>query len=171
LGAENSGGILGGDNDFYRVSGDFQYYYPLFWKFVGYGRVLLGLVDGYSGEEVPLWERFYVGGVRTIRGFEYGEAGPEDETEEIIGAEKEVVANIELLFPVSEEMGIRGAIFFDFGKGFDRFEDMSPLRTSAGFGIRWLTPLGPLKMDYGFNLSPEDDEEGSRFHFFIGGTF
>jgi outer membrane protein insertion porin family len=171
LGAENSGGILGGDNDFYRVSGDFQYYYPLFWKFVGYGRVLLGLVDGYSGEEVPLWERFYVGGVRTIRGFEYGEAGPEDETEEIIGAEKEVVANIELLFPLSEEMGIRGAIFFDFGKGFDRFEDMSPLRTSAGFGIRWLTPLGPLKMDYGFNLSPEDDEEGSRFHFFIGGTF
>ena len=168
---ENSGGILGGDNDFYRVTADVQYYYPLFWKIVGHGRILLGVVKGYSGQEVPIWERFYVGGIRTIRGFEYGEAGPEDETGEVIGSEKEVAGTIEVFFPVKEEMGIRGVLFFDVGKGFDKYDDFSPLRTSVGLGLRWLTPLGPMRIDYGFNLSPEDDEDGSRFHFFIGGTF
>ena len=168
---ENSGGPLGGDNDFYRVTGDVQYYYPLFWKVVGRGRAALGTISAYSGQDVPIWERFYVGGVRTIRGFEYGEAGPEDETGEVIGAKREAVGSLEILFPLKEEMGVRGVLFFDVGKGFDEFDDFFPLRTSAGFGLRWLTPLGPLSMDYGFNLSPQDDEDGSRFHFFIGGRF
>jgi outer membrane protein insertion porin family len=168
---ENSGGPLGGDNDFYRVTGEAQYYHPLFWKVVGRGRVVLGTVAAYSGQEVPIWERFYVGGVRTIRGFKYGEAGPEDENGEVIGSESEVAGSLEVLFPVKEEMGVRGVLFFDVGKGFDEFGDLFPLRTSAGFGLRWLTPLGPLSMDYGFNLSPQDDEDGSRFHFFIGGRF
>ncbi len=169
---ENSGGLLGGDNDFYRLVGEFQYYYPLIWKLVGHGRVLLGLVEGYDDtDEVPLWERFYVGGVRTIRGFEYGEAGPEDETGEVIGSDKEVAVNFELLFPVKEEMGIRGVVFFDVGKGFDEFDDLFPLRTSAGIGLRWLTPLAPMRIDYGFNLNPEDDEDDARLHFFLGGTF
>jgi outer membrane protein insertion porin family len=83
----------------------------------------------------------------------------------------EAAGSIELLFPLKEEMGMRGVLFFDVGKGFDEFEDMFPLRTSAGFGLRWLSPLGPLRMDYGFNLSPQDDEASGRFHFFIGGTF
>ncbi|NIQ38615.1 MAG: outer membrane protein assembly factor BamA [Proteobacteria bacterium] len=169
--AENSGGILGGDNDFYRLVGDFGYYYPLFWKLVGHGRILLGLVEAYSGQEVPIWERFYVGGIRTIRGFEYGEAGPEDEVGEVIGSEKEATGTIEILFPVKEDIGVRGVVFFDVGKGFDDFDDFSPLRTSVGVGLRWLTPLAPLRVDYGFNLNPEDDEESSRFHFFLGGTF
>jgi outer membrane protein insertion porin family len=171
LNLENSGGILGGDNDFYRITGDAEYYHPLFWKLVGRGKVLLGMIDAYSGQEVPIWERFYVGGVRTIRGFKYGEAGPEDENQEVIGSENEAVASFEILFPLKEAMGVRGVLFFDVGKGFDEFEDLFPLRTGAGFGIRWLTPLGPLSMDYGFNLNPEDDEDESRFHFFIGGTF
>jgi outer membrane protein insertion porin family len=169
--AENSGGILGGDNDFYRLIGDVQYYYPLFWKLVGHGRILLGLVDAYSGQDVPIWERFYVGGIRTIRGFEYGEAGPEDEVGEVIGSEKEATGTIEILFPVKEEIGVRGVVFFDVGKGFDKFDDLAPLRTSVGVGLRWLTPLAPLRVDYGINLNPEDDEENTRFHFFLGGTF
>jgi len=168
---ENSGGIFGGDTDFYRVTGEFQYYHPLYWKIVGRVRLLLGLVEGYGGQEVPIWERYYVGGIRTIRGFEYGEAGPEDETGEIIGSKLETVANLEVLFPLREDMGIRGVFFFDIGKGFDEVEDMFPLRTSAGFGIRWLSPLGPLRLDYGYNLSPEDDEDDARFHFFVGGEF
>ncbi len=171
FGVENSGGPLGGDNDFYRLTGSFQYYYPLFWKLVGHGRVVLGWIDGYGGDEVPIWERFYVGGIRTIRGFEYGEAGPEDETGEVIGAEREAAANIEVLFPLKEELGVRGVVFFDVGKGFDEFDDLFPIRTSVGIGLRWLTPLAPLRVDYGINLNPEDDEPSTRFHFFLGGAF
>ncbi len=169
---ENSGGILGGDNDFYRSVGDFQYYHPIFWKLVGHGRLLLGWIDAYDDTaEVPIWERFYVGGIRTIRGFEYGEAGPEDETGEVIGSEKEAAASFELLFPIKEDMGIRGVLFFDVAKGFDDFDDLFPLRTSAGVGLRWLTPLAPMSIDYGINLNPEDDEDSGRLHFFLGGTF
>jgi len=172
--AENSGGPLGGDNDFYRLSGEFRYYHPLYWKLVAHGRLLLGVIQDYGGDDTPLWERFYVGGIQTIRGFEYGEAGPEDETGEVIGSDYQAALNLEILFPLSKEMGLRGLVFFDVGKGFNSFSGefpMFPLRTSVGFGIRWLTPMGPLKMDYGFNLSPEDDESSSRFHFFVGGTF
>ena len=170
----NSGGPLGGDNRFYRVVGEFQYYHPLFWKLVGHGRLLLGLIEGYGGDEVPIYERFYVGGIMTIRGFEYGEAGPRDITGEVIGGTRELAANLEVLFPISEAMGLRGVVFFDFGKGFDTIDGvfpLLPLRYSAGFGIRWLTPLGPLRMDYGINLNPQDDEPSTKVHFFIGGTF
>lgn len=169
--ADNSGGPLGGDNNFYRFAGDFQYYVPLLWEFVGHGRLLLGTIQGYGGDEVPIWERFYVGGVRTIRGFDYGEASPEDENGEIIGAKNEAVVNFELLFPLSKEMGLRGVAFLDVGKGFDSTADLFPLRAGAGVGIRWLTPLGPFRMDYGFNLGPQDDEIRGRLHFFIGAPF
>jgi outer membrane protein insertion porin family len=169
LGAENSGGPLGGDIDFYRFTGQFQYYQPVFWEIVGHVRFLLGVIDSYGGQDVPIYERFYVGGIRTIRGFDYGEAGPEDENEEVIGAENEAVANFEILFPLSKEMGLRGVVFLDVGKGFDRFDDLLPLRAGAGVGIRWLTPLGPFRIDYGWNLDPRDNEVTGRLHFFIGG--
>jgi outer membrane protein insertion porin family len=169
---DNSGGILGGDNDFYRLTGDFQYYYPLIWKFVGKARLLLGLIEPYGeNDDVPIWERFYVGGIRTIRGFDYGEAGPEDETGEVIGSEKQTVGSLEILFPVKMDMGVRGLVFFDVGKGFDDADDFLPLRTSAGIGLRWLTPMGPMRMDYGWNLNPKDNEVSGKFHFFVGGSF
>ncbi len=174
LNADYSGGILGGDTDFYRVTGSFEYYYPLYWKLVGHGRALLGAIEGFSGQETPIWERFYVGGSRTLRGFQYGEAGPEDITGEVIGADRELVLNLEVLFPVKEDMGVRGLVFFDVGKGFNTLDDefpLFPLRTSVGAGLRWLTPIAPLSLDYGINLSPEDDESSTRFHFLLGTIF
>ncbi|MBW2120969.1 MAG: outer membrane protein assembly factor BamA [Deltaproteobacteria bacterium] len=170
----NSGGFLGGNTNFYRTVGEFQQYYPLLWKFIAHGRILLGLINGYGGDDVPIWERFFVGGIRTIRGFDYGEAGPKDESGEVIGSTREIATNLELLFPLSKEMGLRGVVFFDVGKGFDSIDGdfpLLPLRTSAGFGIRWLTPMGPMTVDYGINLSPEPGERRTKVHFFLGGTF
>lgn len=166
---ENAGGILGGDNTFYRFGGDTSWYFPLPLKTVLHLRGRAGIVQGYDGKEVPIYERFYVGGINTIRGFEYGEAGPEDEAGEVIGAEKMVVFNSEFIFPLSTEIGLRGAVFYDGGLGWDKkFDDW---RHSVGFGIRWLSPIGPIRIDWGYNLDPQDDEKSSVWDFTFGAQF
>jgi len=120
-------------------------------------------------ERLPIYERFYVGGISTVRGFEYGMAGPKDEANEAIGAKKMVVFNAEVIFPLAREIGLRGAVFFDVGKGFDKWSNMFPLRLGAGPGIRWFSPFGPIHIDIGFNLNSKKGEKSYVLDF-TGGT-
>jgi outer membrane protein insertion porin family len=168
---ENAGGILGGDNTFYKFFGDTRWYFPLPLNTVLHLRGRAGIVEGYDGKDVPIYERFYVGGINTIRGFEYGEAGPEDEFGEVIGGEKMVVFNSELIFPLSTEIGLRGAVFYDAGKGFDEYREFGKFRHSVGLGIRWLSPIGPIRVDWGYNLDPQDDEKRAVWDFTVGTQF
>jgi outer membrane protein insertion porin family len=128
-----------------------------------------GFVEGYDGKEVPIYERFYIGGINTIRGFEYGEAGPEDVFGQVIGAERWVIFNSELIFSLSRELGLRAAVFYDGGAGWNvKFDKW---RHSVGVGIRWLSPAGPIRIDWGYNLNPQDDEKSSVWDFTIGTQF
>ncbi len=69
-------------------------------------------------------------------------------------------------------MGLKGVVFYDAGKAFNDNENLSfDLRHSVGFGIRWKSPMGPLRIEWGFNLSPEDDEEDNVWDFSIGSFF
>jgi outer membrane protein insertion porin family len=169
LSLENAGGILGGDNTFYKVSGDTNWYFPLPWNTVFHLRGRAGFVEGYDDKDVPIYERFYVGGINTIRGFEYGEAGPKDETGEVIGGEKMVVFNSEFIFPLSRAIGLRGAIFYDGGAGWD--EGFKKWRHAVGAGIRWFSPIGPIRIDWGYNLDPQDDEKLGVWDFTAGTQF
>ena len=167
-----AGGPLGFDNDFYKVILEGHKFYPFKWEsaFHLWGR--LGYADGYSGQDLPLYERFYVGGLKTVRGFDFGEAGPEDENGDVIGGTKELILSAEWVFPLIKNMGLRGVVFYDAGKAFDDDENLSfDLRQSVGFGIRWKSPMGPLRVEWGFNLSPEDDEKDSVWDFSIGTFF
>jgi outer membrane protein insertion porin family len=123
----------------------------------------------YNKERLPIYEKFFVGGITTVRGFEYGMAGPKDVLNEAIGAKKMVVFNTELIFPLAREIGLRGAVFFDVGKGFDNWSKMFPLRVGAGPGIRWFSPFGPIHIDIGFNLNTKKGEKGHVIDF-TGGT-
>jgi outer membrane protein insertion porin family len=114
---------------------------------------------------------FFVGGIYTIRGFEYGMAGPVDINGDPLGAEKMVVFNTELTFFLSREIGLRGAVFFDIGRGFNEWRDITHLRTAAGPGIRWFSPVGPIQIDLGFNLSPKKGEKQNVFDFSMGTVF
>jgi outer membrane protein insertion porin family len=96
-------------------------------------------------------------------------AGPKDEANEAIGAKKMVVFNAEVIFPLAREIGLRGAVFFDVGKGFDKWNDIFPLRIGAGPGIRWFSPFGPIHIDIGFNLNPRKGEKSYVLEF-TGGT-
>ncbi|UCD70700.1 MAG: outer membrane protein assembly factor BamA [Syntrophobacterales bacterium] len=171
LSLENAGWILGGDNTFYKVIGDTNWYFPMPLDTVLHLRGRSGIVEGYDGRDVPIYERFFIGGINTIRGFEYGMAGPKDETGEAIGGEKMVIFNSELLFPLRKDIGLKGAVFYDAGKGFDEFREFGRVNHSVGFGIRWFSPIGPLRIDWGYNLDPQAGEQQGITDFTIGTQF
>ena len=171
LSFENGGGPLGGDVDFWKTIADASWYHPFFWDttIMLHGRV--GSMDSYGGKKLLITEKFFVGGLKSIRGFEYGYAGPRDENGDAIGAKNEVIMNCELIFPLYKEIGLKGVVFFDAGKGFDSWSDIGEIRTSAGFGIRWLSPMGPLRLEWGYNLNKKGDEKQSVMEFTVGQYF
>jgi len=171
LSAQNAGGILGGDNYFIKVVGETTWFFPLPLNTVLNLRGRAGFVDPYSGRKTPIYEKFFIGGLQTLRGFEYGMGGPVDENREPLGADKMVAFSSELLFPLSREIGLRGAIFWDIGKGFDKWSDLTPLKTGVGVGIRWFSPLGPIHIDLGFNPNPKKGEKQRVFDFAMGTVF
>jgi outer membrane protein insertion porin family len=189
---QNAGGILGGDNYFVKVLGQTSWFFPLPLHSTLNLRAQAGMIKEYGGKELPIYEKFFVGGIQTVRGFEYGTAGPMDENEEPIGAKKMLVFNVELIFPISREIGLKGALFFDAGKGFDSWRSKTwrsvdpadptkvittrriglfPLRLGAGPGIRWYSPFGPIHIDLGFNLNPKEGEKGHVIEFTAGTVY
>jgi len=168
---QNAGGILGGDNYFVKGLLETSWFFPLPLNMVLNLRGKFGIIEPYGGKETPIYEKFFIGGLYTVRGFEYGKAGPIDINEDPLGAEKMVVFSSELIFPLSREIGLRGAIFWDIGKGFDKWSDITPLRTGAGAGIRWFSPMGPIHIDFGYNLSPKKGEKRTVFDFTMGTVF
>ena len=183
---QSAGGILGGDNDFVKIIGQTSWFFPLPLKTTLNLRAQAGAIFPYSGKAVPVYEKFYVGGASTVRGFEYGMAGPTDYYGTPIGANYMVVFNTELIFPLSREIGLRGALFFDIGKGWGT-DSVKPsycrtdpklcvvrnrgIAIGAGPGIRWFSPFGPINIDIGFNLNPKKGEKGNVIDFNAGSTF
>jgi outer membrane protein insertion porin family len=106
-----------------------------------------------------------------VRGFKYGEAGPRDAlTGEVLGARNELFFNFEWIFPIYKPAGVKGVVFYDIGHGFDDNNGFlfSGVRYSAGTGIRWFSPLGPIRLELGFNLNPKQGDRASVFDFAIG---
>jgi outer membrane protein insertion porin family len=168
---QNAGGILGGDNYFVKTTAETSWFFPMPLSTVLNLRAKAGWIEPYGGTRAPIYEKFFVGGLQTVRGFEYGRAGPSDENGEPLGSLKMVAFNSEVTFFLSREIGLRGALFWDIGKGFDKLSDITPLKTGVGVGIRWLSPFGPIVIDLGFNLNPKNGEKSKVFDFTAGSTF
>jgi len=164
---------LGGDNYFVKAVIDSIWYFPMMWHTTFSVRGRLGYATGYAGRELPLYERFYVGGLNTVRGLGFGEAGPRNEEGEKIGGDKELIFNLEYIFPLAQEIRLKGLIFFDAGRAFDSSEEVSiaELRPTAGFGFRWVSPFGPIRLEWGYNLDRKEDEGRSKIEFSIGTIF
>jgi outer membrane protein insertion porin family len=134
-------------------------------------RAQFGNIQAYQGTDVPIYEKFFVGGMSTVRGFEYGMAGPVDEAGEPIGGKYMLAFNNEVVFPLSREIGLRGAFFLDFGKGADQWTKLFPLRVGYGVGIRWFSPFGPIQIDIGFNPNPKMGEKSKVIDFTAGAVY
>jgi outer membrane protein insertion porin family len=168
---ELAGGPFGGTNDFHRTIAYYGRYFPI--KFLDssfFVRGTAGTIQAYGGKQIPVFEKFYVGGLHSVRGFKYGEAGPTDDTGEVIGSKNELYFNTEWIFPIYKPAGIKGVVFYDLGAGFDDNKGFTGngLRSGAGVGFRWFSPLGPIRLELGFNLFPKSGERRSVFDFAIG---
>jgi outer membrane protein insertion porin family len=164
---------LGGSNNFIKYTVDVIKVTPLPLDMRVSLRARYGEVHALGGTEIPLNERFFVGGINTVRGFVFGRAGPTVPTTHApFGAAKQLMFNTELIFTVSAEAKLNGVLFFDYGKGFDDDEPLSiNLRPAAGLEGRWISPFGPLRVAYGINLDPRTGERSGVFEFTIGTLF
>jgi outer membrane protein insertion porin family len=182
LSGELAAAWLGSQNEFWRVIGRTRWYFPLFWQFVLRLNGQFGWVEGFGDSPVPLFERFFVGGIFTVRGFQRNSIGerlfltsqPDGALDPItLGGTRQLILNAEIEFPILLDMGIRGVVFLDAGNawGAEQLMDPTVLRTSAGFGVRWNSPVGPLRFEWGFPLRPRPGEDRSMFEFTIGNSF
>lgn len=166
---------LGGQVAYLRYIFDTAWYFPFKWGTVGvlHGRV--GYLQGLSYGAQPAYELFYLGGIDSIRGFKYAEISPRDPfTLERIGGNKFFQVNTEYRFPIPvlKKYGLIGLVFFDCGNVYGPSFSLYPnVRTSAGGGIRWFSPMGPLRVEWGYNLNKKPYERQSAWEFTVGGTF
>lgn len=147
---------LGGDNKFLRHELHADWYYTIVPEFVFNLGISAGHIFGIGGEKVKLANRFFLGGT-TFPGFQYGGVGPSDrDTGDLLGGNTYYVGSAELRFPLGlpEELRIYGRAFTYAGTLYDidvsgpTLEDSSKLRLSSGLGVSWLSPLGPLSLDF-----------------------
>lgn len=179
--AEWSGSAIGSAFPYLRFMVRSRQYFPFILGSVLKIAGTYGHIINPEKGDVPLGERFYVGGIFSVRGFERFSLGPRLQVGAArdpaamlqsftIGGNKELYFNVEVEFPIFMQAGIRGVVFFDAGNAFDDHEvvDIFKLRTSMGFGIRWWSPMGPLRFEWGFPLRPKDGEPPMVFEFTIG---
>ncbi|OPZ90393.1 MAG: Outer membrane protein assembly factor BamA precursor [candidate division TA06 bacterium ADurb.Bin417] len=170
-----AGGWLGGDRDFWRGDYDFTYYRKLgpAWTFSSQTR--LGIADTMgSTSDVPVYERYFCGGARTVRGYEDRSLGPLDASGLAKGGNFTLIQNLEFSRPIYQDI-LHLVLFADSGQAWWRANDFdfSELKSSLGAGLRLKVPIFPLpiKLDYGYALDPLPGEDSGRWHFLIDWWF
>jgi outer membrane protein insertion porin family len=163
---------VGGDFHFIRTTTSLAKFFPIYEDKVALmlkGR--WGTIVPQKGDTIPDYERFQLGGLSTIRGFKNGEVGPQDSFGNFIGGNRMVIFNSEITFPIFTIPGLYGVVFHDEGNSYNDRIDLSNLKKSYGTGIRWVTPMGPLRLEYARVIHPAENEAPSRWEFSIGAFF
>lgn len=194
---------LGGGLSYTKGDAFFRWYHTLFWNLVLRTNFTYGFVEPSSNRVVPFTKKYRLGGPFNMRGFDFANVGhrrfsqvhadwltcsdhqspqpngncisvadAQRRAQIVVGGNQEALAMIELEFPLVKEAGIRGVAFYDVGAAEDDLTD-SFFREDVGFGVRWFSPIGPLRFEWGFPLQrfPEFNESTSEFHFAIGAPF
>jgi outer membrane protein insertion porin family len=171
---EYAGGPLGGTNYFTRYLASTSWFFPFFGETTFFVNGKWGYITQNGGGDLPLYEKFYLGGINSVRGFKLNTISPADPaTGDKIGGEQMVLFNLEYIFPLISKAGVKGVVFFDAGNVFskDQSMDLGNLKTSAGIGIRWYSPIGPIRIEWGWNMAPKPGEDSSNWEFTIGTFF
>ena len=173
---------VGGDVRYLRASYQYQQYVPLTKKYTLAFNTDLGWGQGLKGQEYPLFKNFYVGGLGSVRGFEQSTLGPSQQTSSTnltpiyLGGAKKVVFNAEFITPfpgAGNDRTLRLFGFTDIGRAFGENENVSlgDLRASAGIGLSWISPMGPLRFSYATPIRQQTGDKIQRLQFQIGTSF
>ena len=176
---------LGGDNKYARFITDHTYFHPIYKRLIASTKLTLGYV-GEVGQTVPIDEKFYLGGIYSLRGYRARTvsptisqriidiAGSQSIQELYMGGNTEAFGNVEMTVPLIPEAGLKGVVFFDYGNSFnDASKLFDTMLMSYGWGIRWASPIGPLRLEYGIPINPRKDIDSTsgRLEFSIGSMF
>ncbi len=171
---------LGGDNKYARLITDHTVFQPLYKKLIASTKLTLGYIREV-GEPIPIDEKFYLGGIYSLRGYRSRSVSPTTPTAPAAGGSvvynggnKEIFGNVELTFPLLAEVGLKGVVFFDYGNSFDAKSTVfDTMLMSYGWGVRWASPIGPLRLEYGIPINPRNviDSTSGRLEFSIGTMF
>ncbi len=169
-----AGGPLQGETDIYRFDANISQFIPVWRDHVINIRSWIAMVDYYGdSESVPIFDRLFLGGARTLRGFEYRDVGPKDENGEPLGGYSAWFATFEYTIPLARL--VRVATFYDIGMVYDEEEDfdLGKYNSDVGVGVRFDIPGFPLRFDYAWPLEADEfnDRSSGRFQFSIGYAF
>lgn len=171
LSLEYAGEVLEGDVDFLKPVLEHDFYYPLK-KLIFHSRMYAGMVKELDDtDEIPIYERFFGGGIGTVRGYKERSLGPKDDvTGDPVGGRSLFAKNFELIYPLYEDI-LKGVLFFDMGNVWEDWGEFGSLRKSVGAGVKLIVPLlnAPIEIYYGYALDREDGDPEGRWHF--GMTF
>jgi len=167
-----AGGFLGGDVQIYAFDLEGAQYFHLPWDTILLINGEIATVTQWgSGDQVPIYERLFLGGSNNLRGFPFREVGPQDENGEPVGGQSMARATIEWTFPIIEKA--RGALFYDMGFVNSSAWSFGFNHTASdiGIGIRLDLPIGPLRLDYGYPVMRDGYNGGGHFNFNVGYQF
>ncbi len=174
--AEFAGGPLLGQTNIYKLQASGQKYILLPYDLILTVAGATGVANYYgNSQEVPLFDRFFIGGSRTVRGFGNRDIGPHDYNNEPLGGDTMAYANLELTFPIIDR--VRGAVFNDVGfldaRAFHYTDAWQELDAAIGVGLRLNLPIGPLRLDYGLPYKDEgwNHSKTGKFSFDVGYQF
>jgi outer membrane protein assembly complex protein YaeT len=172
LNVDQSGAPWGGSYRFYRLIGEGRKYWSIGWQTVFATRLKLGFAEPIGNEaNLPLSERLYAGGERSVRGYARRRLGPLSASNDPIGGLSLLEGSFEVRRPLWRSLG--GALFVDFGQVSRHSFDVpvKDLKFSAGFGLSYATPVGPLRIDVGFPFDPPHGDRAFQIHFSVGAAF
>jgi len=162
---------IGGDEEFSKYKARTTWFFPMFWDTVFMVQGRWGYIQDRG--KLSVFQKFFLGGINTVRGFDYESISPKDSQGYRVGGTGMMCYNIEYRFPVLKEQGVVGLVFFDAGNAFDPDYNVpwsfDGIKKSVGAGVRWYSPIGPLRLEYGWNLDRTGDESSGRWEFSVGG--
>jgi outer membrane protein insertion porin family len=171
------GKVPGSELEFYKINLALQQFVPLTRLFVFEAEVNVGYGDGYGDfNEMPFFENFFAGGVRSVRGYEDNSLGPRDSLNDPIGGNFRTVGTAQIHFPppfLTESNAVRLSLFYDVGNVFAGAGDWSAdeLRMSVGLGATWLSPVGPLTISIAQPFNDQSFDKIQQFQFTLGAGF
>jgi outer membrane protein insertion porin family len=165
---ENAGTFLGGDVDFIKYDLSSTWFFPLPFDTVFSVRGRMGYIQPMDGmDNIPDYELYELGGIGTLRGLK--EVGPKyEDSDDVKGGNTMLCFNVEYIFPLIRSAGMKGVVFFDTGNAWDNEYKIGDMRETAGFGIRWYSPIGPLRLEYGYVLDKKEGDSAGRWEFTMG---